>query len=73
MSSTETLEISFDATSRNYLVTSSEDEGAGSLRDAVSSASSGDVITFALEQYPATIRLKSKIEFAKNIIGADLR
>ncbi|MEC7223030.1 MAG: tandem-95 repeat protein, partial [Verrucomicrobiota bacterium] len=65
--STQTLNISFDNTSKNYLVTTANDTGAGSLRNAVSTASFGDIITFALSDYPSTIRLNSTIELNKNL------
>ena len=64
---TKILNISFDNTSKNYLVTNTNDSGVGSLRNAVNAASSGDVITFALSNYLSTIRLNSTIDLNKNL------
>jgi hypothetical protein len=48
-------------------VTNTNDSGAGSLRNAITSASSGDTIKFNLTSYPATITLSSTL-----IINTDL-
>ncbi|VGO20755.1 Ig-like domain-containing protein [Pontiella sulfatireligans] len=65
---------------RNIMVTEAEDHNAeGSLRYAISNAAPNDVVTFALPEYPAIIRLSDTngvIELTKHINfkgpGADL-
>lgn len=42
-------------------VKNTNDSGPGSLRDAITGASSGDTITFSLTTYPATITLSSTL------------
>lgn len=47
-------------------VTNTSDSGAGSLRDAIASASNGDVIQFNLS-YPATITVGSPLMFGPSV------
>lgn len=47
------------APAKTITVTNTNDSGAGSLRGAITSASSGDTIKFHLPAYPATIALSS--------------
>ena len=47
------------ASAKTITVTNTNDSGAGSLRNAITSASSGDTINFHLPAYPATITLSS--------------
>lgn len=54
----------------NILVTSNNDSGLGSLRDAITSASAGDVINFSSDLARQTILLASQLEIppGKNIV-----
>jgi VCBS repeat-containing protein len=59
---TKTLSIVLNEAPRNWLVTRIDDDlNAGSLRFAVSNAANQDVITFALTNYPALIRLSTNL------------
>ena len=59
---TRTLAIILSSQPRNHLVTRTQDDlAAGSLRYALSNAAPNDVITFALPEYPALIRLQSNL------------
>lgn len=49
----------FPALATTYTVTSTADSGPGSLRNAISTAASGDTIKFNLSSYPQTITLTS--------------
>jgi len=57
-------------------VTTSADDGSGSLRDVINRASSGDIITFASSIYNQTITLLSQINISKTVtisgIGANI-
>jgi hypothetical protein len=53
-----------------WTVTSTADSGAGSLRQAISNAAPGDVITFHLD-CPSPILLLSSLEFAKDLTIAN--
>jgi hypothetical protein len=78
---TETLAIVLQGQPRNHLVTNLDDDetAEGTLRRAVKVAANDDVITFALEEYPAVIQLDKHlgpIELPRNVTfkgpGADL-
>ncbi|MBI2929819.1 MAG: tandem-95 repeat protein [Verrucomicrobia bacterium] len=78
---TETLSIVLQGEPRNHLVTNLDDDedAEGTLRHAVKVAANDDVITFALEDYPAVIQLDwhlGPIELTRNVTfkgpGADM-
>jgi len=79
-SDTVEVRIRLEKNSQNFLVThTTDDDSVGSIRYAVSQASAGDHITFALQEYPALIRLDSareKIVLSRHMTikgpGADL-
>jgi len=48
-------------------VTSTADNGAGTLRNTIAAAGAGDTIRFSLAPYPATITLASTLTIAKNL------
>lgn len=48
-------------------VTNTNDSGAGSLRDAIAIAASGDTINFAIPSLPATITLSSTLSINKSL------
>ncbi|WP_204105034.1 MULTISPECIES: right-handed parallel beta-helix repeat-containing protein [Spirulina sp. CCY15215] len=57
------------------LVTSADDRGAGSLREAIANASPGDTITFAANLQGKTITLREELLIPKNLTidGKDAR
>ncbi|MDY0341507.1 MAG: hypothetical protein RBS17_09905, partial [Coriobacteriia bacterium] len=58
LTSTRTLAIQIQLTPRNHLVTRTLNDGLpGSLAYALAKAGNNDVVTFALPEYPATIRM----------------
>ena len=66
--------MAVNANAATITVTSTADSGAGTLRNAISSAASSDTINFNLT-YPATITLSSELTINKNLTitgpGAD--
>jgi hypothetical protein len=56
----------WSAQAATLTVTSTADSGAGSLRSAIASASSGETINFNLT-YPATITLSSTLVISTNL------
>jgi len=61
----QTFSVTVEGSSQ--VVSNTNDSGQGSLREAVTGASSGDVILFDLSSYPATIELQSAIEVASDV------
>ena len=55
------------ARAASLTVTSTADSGAGSLRQAIADAASGDTITFNLSGCPCTITLASQLTIDKNL------
>lgn len=79
LTSTRTLAIQVQLTPRNHIVTRSINDGMpGSFTFALANAGNNDVITFALPEYPATIRMQGSAttEIIRNLSikgpGADL-
>ncbi|NLE41858.1 MAG: hypothetical protein GX615_08520, partial [Lentisphaerae bacterium] len=79
LTSTRTLAIQVQLTPRNHLVTRALNDGQpGSLAYALAKAGNNDAITFALPEYPATIRMTGggTTALRRNLVikgpGADL-
>ncbi|TNE81921.1 MAG: T9SS type A sorting domain-containing protein [Bacteroidetes bacterium] len=61
------LLIGFSASATNHVVTSTNDAGAGTLREEITNAIAGDTITFDGSLIGSTITLSSEIAFAKSL------
>ncbi|NCC53552.1 MAG: right-handed parallel beta-helix repeat-containing protein [Spartobacteria bacterium] len=61
------LLISSQAWSATITVTNTSDSGAGSLRQAIADANSGDTINFSLA-YPAQITVNTRLDIHKNLV-----